>query len=34
MYKQIRNSLTDIGNKLVVTKWEREGEKDKLGAWD
>ena len=25
MYKQSRNILTDIGNKLVVTEWEKEG---------
>ena len=32
MYKQIRNSLTDIGNKLVVTKWEKEEGRDQLGG--
>ena len=34
MYMQNRNRLTDIENKLVVTKGEREGGKDKLGVWD
>lgn len=28
---QNRNRFTDIGNKFMVTKGEREGEKDKLG---
>ena len=34
MYKQSRNSLTDIGNKLVVTKWEKEEGRDQLGVQD
>jgi len=29
-----RNSLTDTGNKLVVTKGKRERKKDKYGVWD
>ena len=32
-YKQNRNRPTNIENKPVVTKGEREG-KDKLGIWD
>ena len=28
-----RNRLTDIGNKLMVAKREREGSRDKLGVW-
>ena len=32
-YLQNRNSLTDTGNKLLVTKWESE-ERDKPGIWD
>ena len=34
MYMQNRNGLTDIENKLLVTKREREEGKDKLGDWD
>ena len=34
MYMQNRNRLTDTENKLVVTKGEREGERDKLGVRD
>ena len=34
MYGQNRNRLINIENKLVVTKGEREKEKDKLGIWD
>ena len=34
MFMQNRNRLTDIENKLVVTKGEREGRRDKLGVWD
>ena len=33
MNLQNRNRLTDIENKLMVTKGEREG-KDKCGVWD
>ena len=33
MYKRNRNRLTVIENKLVVTKGEREGGRDKLGVW-
>ena len=33
MNLQNRNRLTDIENKLTVTKGEREG-KDKFGVWD
>ena len=29
-----RNRLTDIENKLMVTKGEREGERDNLGVQD
>ena len=29
-----RNRLTDIENKLMVTKGERGLERDKLGVWD
>ena len=29
-----RNRLTDIENKFMVPKGEREGERDKLGIWD
>ena len=32
MYIQNRNRLTDIENKLVVTKGEREAERDKLSV--
>ena len=32
MYMQNRNRLTDIENKLVVTKGEREGGRNKLGV--
>ena len=32
-YLQNRNRLTDIENKLMVTKVERWG-RDKLGVWD
>ena len=31
---QNRNQLTDIENKLMVTKEERGWERDKLGVWD
>ena len=34
MYMQNRNRLTDIENKLLVTKGEREGGRGKLGVWD
>lgn len=34
MYIQNRNRLTDIENKLVVTRGESEAEEDKLGVWD
>ena len=34
MYIQKRNRLTDTENKLVVTKGEREGGRDKLKVWD
>ena len=30
----MQNRFTDIENKLVVTKWEKEEERDKLGVWD
>ena len=33
MNLQNRNRLTDIENKLIVTKGEREA-KDKFGIWD
>ena len=33
-YIQIRNRLTDIENKLTVTKGEKEVERNKLGIWD
>ena len=33
-YLQNRNRLTDIENKLMVTKGERCGGRDKLGVWD
>ena len=33
-YLQIRSRITDIENKLMVTKWEGGGERDKLGQWD
>ena len=33
MYIQNRNRLTDIENKFMVTKGEREGGRDKLGVW-
>ena len=33
-YLQNRNRLTDIENKLTVTKGERGRERDKLGVWD
>ena len=33
IYLQNRNRLTEIENKLMVTKGERE-ERDKLGIWD
>ena len=32
-YLQNRNRVTDVENKLMVTKWERGG-RDKLGGWD
>ena len=31
---QNRNRLTDTESKLVVTKGERGGGRDKLGVWD
>ena len=34
MYMQYRNRLTDIENKLMVTKGERGWERDKLRGWD
>ena len=34
MYIQNRNRLPDIENKLMVTKGEREGQREKLGVWD
>ena len=33
MYMQNRNRLTDMENKVVVTKGDREGGNDKLGVW-
>ena len=33
-YLQNRNRLTDIENKLMVTKGERQEGRDKLGVWD
>ena len=33
IYLQNRNRLTDVENKLIVIKWEREG-RDKLGGSD
>ena len=33
-YLQKRNRLTDTENKLMVTKEERVGKRDKLGVWD
>ena len=30
----IQNKQTQIENKLMVTKGEREGRRDKLGIWD
>ena len=30
----MQNRFTDIENELVVTKWEKEEERDKLGVWD
>ena len=34
MYMQNRNRLTDMENKLVVTKGKRERGRDKKGVWD
>ena len=34
MYRQDRNRLANIENKLVVTSGEREAGRDKLGTWD
>ena len=34
MYTRNRNRLTDIENKLVVIKGEREVGRGKLGVWD
>ena len=34
MYTQNHNIFIDIKNKLVVTKEEREGRRDKLRVWD
>ena len=34
MHMQSRNVLTDIENKLVVTKGEKEVRRDKLEVWD
>ena len=33
MYLQNRNRVTDIENKLIVTKGERGRERSKLGDW-
>ena len=33
-YIQSRNRHTDIENKLILTKGERNGVRDKLGVWD
>ena len=33
-YLQIRNRLIDIENKLMATKGEKRGGREKLGAWD
>ena len=33
-YLQNRNRLTDLENKLMVTKGEKVGGRDKLGGWD
>ena len=33
-YLQVRNRLTDIENKLTVTKWEKGWGRYKLGVWD
>jgi len=30
----MQNRFTDTENELVVTKWEKEEERDKLGVWD
>ena len=32
--QQNRNRPTDIENKLVITRWDREHGRDKLGVWD
>ena len=34
MYIQNRSRNTDLENKLVNTKGDREGGRDKLGVWD
>ena len=34
MYMQNRNRLTDIENKRVVTSWERERGRGKIGVGD
>ena len=33
MYKQNRNRLIDTENKFMITKGERQGERDKLEVW-
>ena len=33
MYLQKRNRVTDVENKLIVSKRERGRERDKLGGW-
>ena len=30
----LQNRLTDTENKFMITKWEREEQRDKLGVWD
>ena len=30
----MQNRFTDIENKFMVTKWEKEEGRDKLGVWD
>ena len=34
MYMQNRKRFTDIENKLVVSKGEREGKRDNLWVWN
>ena len=31
---QNRNRLTVTENKLMVTRWEKQGQRNKLGSWD